>query len=59
MPLEMLARPGQVGELLLSRTVQLPPVHASDAELGPDLLSAHHPIVASESDPILAFSPGT
>ena len=31
----------QVGELLLSRAIQLPPVHASDAELGPDLLPAH------------------
>ena len=31
----------QVGELLLSRAVQLPPVHGSDAEPGPDLLPAH------------------
>jgi hypothetical protein len=31
----------QVGELLLSRAIQLPPVHASDAELGPDILPAH------------------
>jgi len=30
----------QVGELLLSRAIQLPPVHASDTELGPDLLPA-------------------
>ena len=29
------------GDLLLSRTIQLPPVHASDAEPGPDLLPAH------------------
>jgi hypothetical protein len=31
----------QVGELLLSRAIQLPPVHASDAEPGSDILSAH------------------
>jgi hypothetical protein len=31
----------QVGELLLSRAIQFPPVDASDAELGPDLLPAH------------------
>jgi hypothetical protein len=30
----------QVGELLLSQAIQLPPVHASHAELGPDLLPA-------------------
>jgi hypothetical protein len=41
------ARPPQsgpkcsVGELLLSRAIQLPPMRASDAELGPDLLPAH------------------
>ena len=31
----------QVGEVLLSRAVQLPPVHASDAEPGPDLFPGH------------------
>jgi hypothetical protein len=31
----------QVGELLLSQAIQLPPVHASDAELNSDILSAH------------------
>ena len=35
------AAQAQVGELLLSRAIQLPPVHASDAELGSDILSAH------------------
>jgi hypothetical protein len=28
---------------LLSHAIQLPPVHASDAGLGPDLLPAHPP----------------
>jgi hypothetical protein len=31
----------QVGEVLLSRPVQLPSVHASDAEPGPDLFPGH------------------
>ena len=31
----------QVGEPLLRRAIQLPPVHASDAEAGPDLLPVH------------------
>jgi hypothetical protein len=31
----------QVGELLLSQAIQLPPVHASDAELNSAILSAH------------------
>ena len=34
----MPARPEAGPRTLLSRAVQLPPVHASDAELGPDLL---------------------
>jgi hypothetical protein len=33
----------QVGELLLSQAIQLPPVHASDAELDSDILPAHPP----------------
>ena len=31
----------QVGKLLLSHAIHLPPVHASDAELGADLIPAH------------------
>jgi hypothetical protein len=31
----------QITELLLSRTIQLPSVHASDAEPGPDLFPGH------------------
>jgi hypothetical protein len=31
----------QVGELLLSQAIQLPPVHASNAELNSDILPAH------------------
>jgi hypothetical protein len=41
----------QVGELLLSRAIQLPPVHASDAELGPDLLPAH-PLIRRRRTPV-------
>ena len=37
------AAQAQVGELLLSRAIQLPPVQASDAKLGLDILPAHPP----------------
>jgi hypothetical protein len=46
-----LRSPRQVGELLPSRTIQLPSVHASDAELGPELLPAH-PLIRSRRPPV-------
>ena len=41
----------QAGELLLSRAVQLPPVHASDAEPGLNLFPAH-PLVRRRQIPV-------
>jgi hypothetical protein len=44
-------RRGQAGEHLLGRAVQLPPVHASDAEPGLDLFPAH-PLVRRRQIPV-------
>ena len=41
----------QAGELLLGRAVQLPPVHASDAEPGLNLFPAH-PLVRRRQIPV-------